>query len=91
MRQKGSAYYPYTLLGLYQAAQNISATHLQNGLCSQAPEAIKNQFVLLFANRTFSSAAGRPYWAQAAKKLGLVDTEDGIRFVGDDATCEGDY
>lgn len=83
MRQKGSVYYPSTLLGLYQAAQNISATHLQCGLCVQTPEVIKRQFVALLSTRAFSSGAGRPYWAQSAKKLGLIDTPEGIRFAGD--------
>ncbi len=83
MKQKGSVYYPSALLGLYQAAQNISATHLQCGLCSQTPEWIKRQFVVLLSTRAFSSGAGRPYWAQSAKKLGLIDTADGIRFAED--------
>lgn len=83
MKQKGSVYYPSTLLGLYQAAQNISATHLQCGLCTQTPHAVKQHFVALLSTRAFSSGAGRPYWAQAAQKLGLVDTNEGIRFVRD--------
>jgi hypothetical protein len=81
VKQKGSVYFPATLLGLYQAAQNMSATHLQCGLCTQTPYAIKHQFVALMSTRAFGSGAGRPYWAQAAKKLGLVDTDEGIRFA----------
>jgi hypothetical protein len=82
-RQKGSTYFPATLLGLYQAAQNMSTTHMQCGLCMEMPEEIKTQFTSLLSSKAASSGAGRPYWAQSAKKLGLVDTEDGICFIRD--------
>jgi hypothetical protein len=82
-RQKGSTYFPAALLGLYQAAQNMSTTHMQCGLCSEMPNEIKQQFAHLISTKVASSGAGRPYWARAAKKLGLVDSEDGIRFIRD--------
>jgi len=82
-RQKGSTYFPASLLGLYQAAQNMSTTHMQCGLCSEMPASIKQQFVQLLASKGASSGAGRPYWAKSAAKLGLVDTEEGIRFFRD--------
>jgi len=83
-RQKGSTYFPSSTLGLYQAAQNMSSSHMQNGSCTEMPQEIKRQFVALMMVKSTSSGAGRPYWAQAAKKLGLVDTDDaGIRFVLD--------
>ena len=81
-RQKGSTYFPAALLGLYQAAQNMSTTHMQCGLCSEMPVEIKQQFAHLISTKV-ASGAGRPHWARAAKKLGLVDTEDGIRFIRD--------
>jgi hypothetical protein len=82
-RQKGSTYFPASLLGLYQAAQNMSTTHVQCGLCTEMPEDIKQQFVHLMSSKVVNSGAGRPYWAQSAKNVGLVDTDEGIRFVRD--------
>jgi len=82
-RQKGSTYFPASLLGLYQAAQNMSTTHMQCGLCNEMPDMIKHQFAQLLSTKVASSGAGRPFWADSAKKLGLVDTEDGIRFFRD--------
>jgi len=82
-RQKGSTYFPASLLGLYQAAQNMCTTHMQCGLCTEMPIAIKQQFSQLLNNKSSSSGAGRPYWAKTAAKLGLVDTEEGIRFNRD--------
>jgi hypothetical protein len=82
-RQKGSTYFPATVLGLYQAAQNMSTTHMQCGLCSEMPNELKQQFAHLISTKVASFGAGRPYWARAAKKLGFVDTENGIRFLRD--------
>ncbi|KAL3937788.1 MAG: hypothetical protein SGBAC_007168 [Bacillariaceae sp.] len=80
-RRKGSTYFPASLLGLYQAAQNMCSTHMQSGLCDEMPPEIRQQFVQLLASKVSGSGAGRPYWARAATKLGLVETEDGIRLA----------
>jgi hypothetical protein len=82
-RQKGSTYFPSNKLGIYQAAQNMSTAHIQCGLCTEMPEAIKLKFMAIMStkNPSCSSGAGRPYWAQSATQLGLVDTEEGIRFI----------
>jgi hypothetical protein len=82
-RQKGSTYFPSTMLGLYQAAQNMSTTHMQCGRCTEMPDTIKNEFARLISSKVASSGAGRPYWAESAKKIGLVDSDDGIRFILD--------
>ena len=82
-RQKGAAYFPANTMGLYQAAQNMSTAHIQCGLCPEMPEYIKEHFKGLIATKSFTSGAGRPYWAKSAKNMGLVNTEDGIRFIRD--------
>ena len=57
---------------------------MQCGLCSEMPNELKQQFAHLISTKAASSGAGRPYWAKAAKKLGLVDDADnGIRFIRD--------
>lgn len=80
-RQKGSTYFPASMLGIYQAAQNMSTTHMQCGLCREMPDCIKAQFAHLISTKVASSGAGRPYWAESAKQLGMVDTEDGIFII----------
>ena len=91
-RQKGSTYYPSTKLGLYQAAQNMSTTHIQSGVCQYIPESVKLEFNSNAEDRqqkqqddvtkNSNHGAGRPYWAECASRLGLVDTEHhGIRFI----------
>ena len=61
----------------------MSTTHMQCGLCDHMPDEIKNEFARLLATKVSSSGAGRPYWAESAENLGLIDTEEGIRFVHD--------
>lgn len=68
-RQKGSTYFPATTVGIYQAAQNMSTTHMQCGLCTEMPDTIKHSFSLLLSSKLPSSGAGRPYWAESAKSL----------------------
>lgn len=47
------------------------------------PESIKRRFAESIATKSSGSGAGRPYWAESASKLGLVDTDLGIFFVRD--------
>ena len=70
-------------MGIYQAAQNMSSTHLQCGLCTYTPDRIKDEFATIMADRQRNeNGAGRPYWAESATQSGLIDTEEqGIRFV----------
>lgn len=82
-RQKGSSYYPSSVRGFYQAAQNMNTTHLQCGLCNEAPTSIKDKFAELLAYKNANSGAGRAYWAESARHMGLVDTDDGIFFRSD--------
>lgn len=82
-RQKGSTYFPSNLMGIYQAAQNLSVEHLQSGLCSEAPNDVRDKFSEFALSKPAASGAGKKYWAEAGRKLGLIDTEDGIRFASD--------
>jgi hypothetical protein len=82
-RTKGSVYFPATILGLYQAAQNMSSNHIQCGLCPEMPQSLKDKFTELFPTKVQSSGVGRSYWADSAKQMGMIDTDHGIRFVRD--------
>lgn len=81
-RKKGSVYFPFALVGLYQAAQNMGSSHFHGESCSQVPSDIKEKFVDILACKS-TVGAGKQYWAKSAQRLGLVDTEQGIRFVRD--------
>ena len=81
-RKKGSVYFPFSLLGLYQAAQNMGASHFHGEVCSELPTDLKEKFVESIACKS-TVGSGKQYWAKSARKLGLVDTENGIRFIRD--------
>lgn len=85
-RQVGSTYFPSSLMGIYQVAQNMAKFHLQTGVCREIPPNVQRHLDALIATKKASvtSGVGRHYWAESAKSIGLVDTDDcGIRFIRD--------
>jgi hypothetical protein len=88
-RKKGSTYFPSNLMGLYQAAQNLSVEHLQTGLCTEMPPDVRERFSgFASGKRSGVSGAGKTYWAEAGRMMGLIDTDDGIRFASDQVACK---
>ena len=81
-REKGSAYFPHTLKGLYQAAQNMGSSHFNDPMCLKMPAEIQKQFTVTIACKS-NVGSGKHYWAESARKLGLVDTDRGIRTIFD--------
>lgn len=70
-------------MGIYQAAQNMSVEHLQSGICTEMPPDVRDRFLTFGLTKPGASVAGKRYWADAAKEIGLVDTDNGIRFAKD--------
>ncbi len=81
-RKKGSAYFPHSLQGIYQAAQNMGSSHFNDTICSQMPVELQEKFAVTIACKS-SVGSGKHYWAESATKLGLVDTDRGIRTIFD--------
>jgi hypothetical protein len=81
-RKKGSVYFPFTLLGIYQAAQNMASTHFTKDNCNENLSEIKSMITLRLGCKS-SVGSGKEFWADAARILGLLDTELGIRFIRD--------
>ena len=84
-RGRGSAYYPKKLKGIYQAVQNMSATHLQVS-CSAIPVKIRQDLAVLHQRRE-TTVGGKAYWVEACRSLGVVEDEIGLRF-DDEAMSE---
>jgi hypothetical protein len=80
-RQGGAVYFPISTMGIYQASQNLSTAHLQCGLCREMPESLRQQFAELIPSKVNASKVGRRYWSECAQNMGLVDTDEGIRFA----------
>ena len=81
-RARGAVYYPSTLKGLYQAAQNMASSHLCVH-CEEVPEQLRQELLLL-RERKSSAGGGKDYWASAARALGAVEDENNsiLRFRG---------
>jgi len=78
-RGRGSAYYPKKLKGIYQAVQNMSLTHLQAS-CTVISSKMRDELGVLHQRRE-STVGGKPYWVEAARALGVVEDEGGLRFT----------
>jgi hypothetical protein len=78
-RGRGAVYYPAKLHGVYQAAQNMAGSHLCKA-CQQIPSEIKEEMNNLRSRRD-NASGGKQYWADGCRALGLIETEDGLRFL----------
>ena len=78
-RARGAVYYSSSLVGLYQAAQNLSKNHFSNH-CRLLPEPARRHLVELRGDKR-RAAGGKKYWAAGARVLGIEQYQDGLRFV----------
>jgi hypothetical protein len=77
MRERGSVYYPTTISSIYNATMNLLQRHLH--ACPSFPDDLKGRYKALKADDA-RSGTSKKYWIESALSLGLVDTENGIRF-----------
>lgn len=77
-RSKGSTYFPSTLAGIYQAAQNMYHYHFCTG-CPTIAETYQSQFHDACSSRS-CYGGGKDYWSESAERMGLVETMIGLKF-----------
>jgi hypothetical protein len=82
-QKRGAVYFPFSLLGIYQAAQNMASSHFTQDNCSEISS--EARLKLLECSQGCKSAVGlgKYYWANLARTQGLFDTDHGIRFIRD--------
>jgi len=78
-RVRGAAYFPAKLDGIYQAAQNMAINHI-NGRCENIPDVVRKRLLALKAKKSFVHGGGKQHWASTAEIVGLIETEDGLKF-----------
>lgn len=79
-RAKGSTYFPQKLVGIYQAAQILSTTHLLEA-CPFLPQGQRQILLQLQqTSKTYRTTAGKDYWGRTATALGVYQDEHGLRF-----------
>lgn len=83
MRLNRAVCFPFSIGRIYQSVADIQRFHLAE--CTVAPQEVKEKFNKLQTESSKGSKglATRQYWVTSAKKIGLVDTEKGIRFGRD--------
>ena len=77
-RSRGSTYYPSKLTGIYQAAQNMTNSHMTT-YCSSVPKEVREELKRL-GNKKSSAGGGKNYWSGGAKILGVIEDDHGLRF-----------
>jgi hypothetical protein len=78
-RTKGAVYYPAKLQGIYQAAQNMATSHLCEA-CDNMDPFLKAELRAYQQAKASSGHGGKQYWADSARLLGVIETEEGLRF-----------
>ena len=72
--------YPYSVSGIYESVREFQRLHLDT--CKNVPKELKEGSQKLVNKASSLSSVLRRYYVQAARALGLYDTEDGIRAGG---------
>lgn len=82
-RSNRAVCFPFSIGRIYQSVADIQRFHL--GECKMVPDAVRKKFLELqnASSKGSKGLATRQYWVTSAKKLGLVDSESGIRFTRD--------
>jgi len=78
--QMAAVSYPLSVAGIYESVKRWQKVHLE--LCDDVPRDVKVKLQELSTNNAWIPTT-RQYWADSARSLGMVDTEDGIRFSVD--------
>lgn len=75
--------FPTSIGGIYESVKRWQRVHLE--VCDAVPEDVRNKLASL-ANTNVWVPTTRQYWTDSAKALGLVDTNEGIRFSRNPST-----
>lgn len=72
--------FPTSVSGIYESVKRWQRVHLD--VCEDIPTDVQENIARL-ATANIWIPTTRQYWADSARALGMVDTEDGIRFAVD--------
>ena len=75
--ERGSVYYPSTVAAIYNGSMNLIQRHLQ--ACPMLPSWVIDRYNDLKRDEA-RSGSSKAYWVEAARRLGLYDTTEGIRY-----------
>ena len=76
-REAAAVSFPESVAGIYESVKRWHRLHL--GVCTEVPHSVTEKLHQL-ESANVSVLASRQYWQDSAMALGMVDTEQGIRF-----------
>jgi hypothetical protein len=77
-RTRGAVYFPRSIDGIYQVAQNLTKIHLCQG-CNRVPENLRKKLTEL-SKVNKRASGGKRYWNERVRELGVYEDGKGIRF-----------
>jgi len=80
-RAERAVCYPSSISRIYQTVADMQRFHFEQ--CSQIPDETRSAYKSLKTTRPRGVGSPQTYWIQSAKLLGLVDSDEGIRFEGE--------
>ena len=89
LKDRGSAAvsFPTSVSGIYESVKRWQRVHLE--VCTEIHDDVQAKLTTL-SNTNVWVPTTRQYWTDSAKALGLVDTNDGIRFRVDPIEMKSD-
>eukprot|EP00797_Seminavis_robusta_P029186 Sro583_g170650.1 n/a (552) ;mRNA; r:24409-26064 len=75
-RAQRSSAFPSSIAQIYQSFTMMLRAHFSS--CTEVPPALKEKFLALKSKTTQGATDSKQYWIYSARKLGMVDSEDGI-------------
>jgi len=77
-RAERAVCYPSSVKNIYYSMETWQRRHAT--VCRDIPEWVKKEMANLIVASKSCAGGRRQYWADAALKIGMIDTPDGIRF-----------
>jgi len=78
-RAERAVCYPSSISRIYQTVADMQRFHFE--VCTSIPMEMKSLYRSLKTTRPRGMGSPQSYWISSAKKLGLIDTSQGIQFV----------
>lgn len=75
-RAQRSSAFPSSIAQIYQSFTMMLRAHFSS--CSEVPPHLKEKFLALKSKTTQGATDSKQYWIFSARKLGMVDSDDGI-------------
>lgn len=77
-RAERAVCYPSSISRIYQTVADMQRFHFEQ--CREIPEKTRHIYKTLKTTRPRGVGSPQTYWIQSAKLMGMLDSEDGIRF-----------